>query len=105
MSTIISIGVAGMTAAETRAEIRAVNIVQAPARDARQFTPVQTTRAASPVVRPQPLVHHSYSSNGPFSSMAEDIVDLQAALHAYRASALVVKTGLQIQQTLLDAVT
>lgn len=105
MSTVISIGVAGMTAAETRAEIRAVNIVQAPARDARQFTPVQTTRAASPVVRPQPVIHHSHSSHGPFASLAEDIVDLQAALHAYRACAVVVKTGAEMQQTLLDAKT
>lgn len=91
-----------MKAAETRAEIRAVNIVQAPVRDARQFTPVQTTKAASPVVRAQPFIDGP--PKGPFATLAEDIVDMRLAAHAYRASASVVKTGLEMERTLLDTV-
>jgi flagellar basal body rod protein FlgC len=101
MSTIMSIGVGGLSAAETRVEIRAINIVNAPARDARHFTPVQTTRAAIPVVRAQPTIYQAPS--GPFVDLAEDIVDMRAALHAYRASAAIVRTGSEMQQTLLDA--
>lgn len=102
MSTVISTGLAGMKAAETRAEIRAVNIVQAPVRDARQFVPVQTTRAASPVVRAQPVIDGP--PRGPFANLAEDIVDLRAAAHAYRASAAVVRTGVDMERVLLDTV-
>jgi hypothetical protein len=100
MSTVMSIGLAGMKAAETRAEIRAVNIVQAPIRDARTFTPVQTTKAAAPSVRPQPTVNQP--PRGPFANLAEDIVELRIAAHAYRASALVVRTGSEMQKTLVD---
>lgn len=91
-----------MRAAEARAEIRAVNIVQAPIRDAKHFTPVQTTRAPSPVVRPQAQV--SSQSRGPFSNFAEDIVDLKLAAHAYRASAAIVRTGVEMERRLLDTV-
>ena len=100
MSTVISIGLSGLKAAEARAEIRALNIVQAPVRDAKLFTPVQTTQAASPVVRAQPLVNQSW--RGPFSNLAEDIVDLRLASHAYRASAAVVRAGADMERTLLD---
>ena len=100
MSTVISTGVAGMRAAEMRAEIRAVNIVQAPVRDAKQFVPVQTSRATSPVVRAQPLIDQP--PRGAFSTLAEDIVDLKMATHAYRASAAVVRTGAEMERTLLD---
>jgi flagellar basal body rod protein FlgC len=102
MSTVMSIGLSGMKAAETRAEIRAVNIVQAPVHDARMFTPVQTTKAATPIVRAQPLVNQS--PRGPFANLADDIVDLRMAAHAYRASAKVVQTGADMQKTLLDTI-
>jgi hypothetical protein len=91
-----------MKAAETRAELRAVQIVQAPVRDARAFTPVHTAKAASPVIRVQS--HMSQTPRGPFANLAEDIVDLKAAAHAYRASAAVVRTGAEMERTLLDTV-
>jgi hypothetical protein len=103
MTTVISNGLAGMRAAEVRAEIRAFNIVQAPVREARTFTPVQTTKAAAPVVRAQPQIDQG--PKAPFSNLAEDIVDLRMALHAYRASAAVVRTGIAIERTALDALT
>lgn len=91
-----------MKAAEARAEIRAVNIVQAPVQDARHFTPVQTTRAAVPAVRAQPSGDRS--PRGPFADLAEDIVDLRVAASAYRACAAAVKTGLEMERTLIDTV-
>jgi flagellar basal body rod protein FlgC len=101
MSTVMSIGLSGMKAAETRADIRAVNIVQAPVQEAKHFTPVQTTKAARPVVRAQ---HPAADSpRGPFANLAEDIIDLKAAAHAYRACAAVVRTGAAMERTLVDA--
>jgi hypothetical protein len=96
----MSIGLSGMRAAETRAEIRAVNIVQAPLHDARNFVPVQTVKAAAPIVRAQPPVNQS--PRGPFANLAEDIVDMRMAAHAYRAAATVVRTGAEMDKTLLD---
>lgn len=101
MTTIMSIGLAGMRAAETRAEIRAHNIVQASVHDARQFTPVQTTQAAMPVVRAQSLPRDA--TGQPFQNLAEDIVDLKIAMHSYRASAAIVRTGSEMSKTLMDA--
>lgn len=102
MNTSISSGLAGMKAAETRAEMRAVSIVQAPVRDARQFTQVQTVKAASPAIRIQ--AHMSGTPRGPFANLADDIVDLKAAALAYRASAAVVRAGVEMERTLLDTV-
>ena len=102
MNATISTGLTGMKAAETRAELRAVNIVQAPIRDARQFTSVQTAKAACPAIRVQS--DFSLAPGGPFPDLAEDIVDLKSAAHAYRASAAVVRAGLEMERTLLDTV-
>jgi flagellar hook-associated protein FlgK len=103
MTSIMNIGVGGMQAAEARIAIRAHNIVQAPVAEARTFTPVQTTRAAVPVVKAQP--QQPGLPPDQFTNLAEDIVDMNAAAHAYRASAAIVRTGDQMAKTLLDALT
>jgi flagellar hook protein FlgE len=101
MSNAMSIGLAGMRAAETRVAARAQNIVNWQSEDYRPVEPEQTTRASGePVVRvsrPPEL-----SGDFPYVDLAEEIVDMQLAKRAYEASAKVVKTEDEMQKTLLD---
>lgn len=101
MNTVTNIGLAGMKAAEMRVAIRATNIVQAPVAEAQAFMPVQTTRALVPTVKAQPIPRAADGSKP--DTLAEDLVDLQIAQQAYRASAAVVRTGADMSRTLLDA--
>lgn len=92
-----------MKAAEARAEIRAHNIVQAPVHDARLFTPVQTTQAAMPIVRAQPIARQSREQH--YEDVAGDLVDLKLAQSSYRAMASIVRTDAEMSRTLLDTLT
>lgn len=100
-SPTYGIGVAGMRAAEARAQARALNIVNANSEDYRPLKPEQTTDEDG---RPQVTVTRSSDLSGdvPFVKVEEEIVDMRIAAHAYRASAAVVRTADQMSKTLLD---
>jgi flagellar hook-associated protein FlgK len=100
MTTVANIGIAGMRAAEMRATVRAQNIVNWHSEGYHPLVPVQTTQGAAPVVRvsrPAEL-----TGDFPYVDLAAEIVDLQLAKHAYKASAKVVKTADEMSKTLLD---
>jgi flagellar hook protein FlgE len=98
-----SIGVAGMRAAETRVQARALNIVNAQTEDYRPLKPEQTTdETGRPVVSVTRTAE--LSNDVPFVEVEEEIVDMRIAAHAYRASAAVVRTADQMSKTLLDTV-
>lgn len=100
MTSVVNIGVAGMRAAEARVNVRAQNIVNWQSEGYIPVVPVQTSQAPGPVVkvaRPAEL-----GGDLPIVDIASEIVDMQQAQHAYRASAKVVRTGDEMLRTLLD---
>lgn len=100
MSNAMGIGIAGMRAAEARANVRTQNIVNWQSEGYRPLVPVQTTDGKGPVVRvtrPAEL-----TGDFPFVDLAAEIVDMQLAKHAYKASAKAVKTADEMTKTLLD---
>lgn len=102
MTSVLNIGIAGMRAAETRLAARAQNIVNAQSENYRPMAPVQTSQNSGPVVtvaRPAEL-----SGDFPFVDLVSEIVDMNAAKRAYRASAEIVRTAGDMQKTLLDAI-
>jgi flagellar basal body rod protein FlgC len=102
MTSVLSIGVAGMRAAEMRVAARAQNIVNLHTENYRPAVPVQTSQSAGPVVtvaRPVEL-----SGDFPFIDLVSEIVDMNIAKQAYRASAEIVRTAGEMQRTLLDAI-
>lgn len=86
-----------MRAAETRVAARASNIVNALSRDYAPLVPEQVEAAGGPVT-----VLRRTSGPAPVD-LAAEMVDMRVASHAYRAAAAVVRTGGEMQQTLLDA--
>jgi len=101
MTSAINSGLAGLRAAETRVAIRAQNIVNWQSANYRPLVPVQTTaEGGGPIVRvTRPL---ELSGDFPFVDIAGELVDMQLAKHAYRASAVVVRTAEEMSKTLLD---
>lgn len=100
MSNAANIGIAGMRAAEMRVSVRAQNIVNWQSEGYRPLVPVQTTQGNGPVVRvsrPAEL-----TGDFPYVDLAAEIVDMQLAKHAYKASAKVVNTADEMSKTLLD---
>ena len=101
MPDIFAVGIAGLRAAETRAGVRALNIVNWQSQDYRPLVPEQTTGAAGePVVK---VTKAELGGGFPFVDLASEIVDLQMAKRAYQASATVVRTADEMSKTLLDA--
>jgi flagellar hook protein FlgE len=101
MISALNSGIAGLRAAETRVAIRAQNIVNWQSENYRPLVPVQTSQGSGPVVevtRPAEL-----SGDFPYVDLASEIVDMNVAKHAYRASAQIIRTADEMQKTLLDA--
>lgn len=101
MISALNSGIAGLRAAETRVAVRAQNIVNWQSENYRPLAPVQTSQGSGPVVkvtRPAEL-----SGNFPYVDLAFEIVDMNLAKHAYRASAQIIRTADEMQKTLLDA--
>lgn len=99
MMTVMSIGVQGMRAAETRVAARASNVVNALSRDYAPLLPEQVEAAGGPVT----VIRRASSPQA--VDLANEMVDMRVASHAYRAAAAVVRTGAAMQRTLLDALT
>ena len=102
MTSALSIGIAGMRAAEMRVAARAQNIVNLHSENYRPVVPVQTSQGSGPVVtisRPAEL-----SGDFPFVDLVSELVDMNVAKQAYRASAEIVRTAGEMQKTLLDAI-
>ncbi len=102
MMSALNSGIAGMRAAETRVAVRAQNIVNWQSEAYRPLVPLQTSRGSGPVVtvmRPAEL-----TGDFPFVDLVSEIVDLNVAKLAYRASAEIVRTVGEMQKTLLDAI-
>jgi flagellar hook protein FlgE len=101
MSSAFAYGIAGLRAAEARASVRALNIVNWQSQNYRPFIPEQTTGpAGEPVVK---ITRAQLSGDFPFVDLENEIVDLQMAKRAYQASAAVIRTADQMSKTLLDA--
>lgn len=101
MISAITTGLAGLKAAETRVGVRAQNIANWQSEGYRPLVPVQTSQSSGPVVkvtRPAEL-----SGDFPYVDIASEIVDMNVAKHAYRASAQIIRTADDMQKTLLDA--
>lgn len=101
MTSAINSGLAGLRAAELRVNVRAQNIVNAQSEGYRPYVPVQTSEGDGPVVK----VTRSAELTGdfPYVDLATEIVDMQAAKHAYAASAKIIRTVDEMEKTLLDA--
>ena len=102
MTSVLDTGVAGMRAAETRFAARAQNIVNVHSESYRPVLPVQTSQSSGPLVtvsRPAEL-----SGDFPFVDLVSELVDMNIAKQAYRASAEIVRTAGEMQKTLLDAI-
>jgi flagellar basal body rod protein FlgC len=101
MLSAVNAGLAGLRAAETRANVRAQNIVNWQSRDYRPLEADQTSDAnGAPrvrVSRPPEL-----AGELPFVDIAYEMVDMQLAKHAYAASAKVIRTADEMSKTLLD---
>ena len=100
MTSAINSGLAGLRAADARVNVRAQNIVNWQTEGYRPLVPVQTSDGAGPVVRvtrPAEL-----TGDFPFVDIASEIVDMQLAKHAYRASASIIRTVDEMSKTLLD---
>lgn len=100
MSNAANIGIAGMRAAEMRVSVRAQNIVNWRSEGYQPLVPVQTAEGKGPVVRvtrPAEL-----TGDFPYVDLAAEIVDMQLAKHAYKASAKVLRTADEMSKTLLD---
>jgi len=101
MSGIFTYGIAGLRAADARASVRALNIVNWQSQNYRPLVPQQTSTATGePVVK---ITKAELSGDFPFVDLASEIVDLQTAKHAYQASAKVIRTADEMSKTLLDA--
>ena len=101
MTSAINSGIAGLRAAETRVAIRAQNIVNWQSENYRPLLPVQTSQSGGPVVRVARPVE--LSGEFPYVDLAAEIVDMNIAKHAYRASAQIIRTADEMHKTLLDA--
>lgn len=102
MISALSIGIAGLKAAEARVSARAENIVNWQSEGYRPLVPVQTSAANGPVVkitRPADL-----TGDFPFVDLAAEFVDMSLAKHAYQASAKIIRTADEMQKSLLDAI-
>ena len=101
MSDIFASGIAGLRAADARATVRALNIVNWQSQNYRPLTPQQTTSASGePVVK---ISRVQPSGDFPEVDLANEIVDLQMAKRAYQASAIVIRTADEMSKTLLNA--
>ena len=117
MSVALTYALAGMTAASTRVGIRAGNIANVatpgyqsvgvdqvatpsgPAAEARPSQNPVPTRETPPL---SPETARSFFDNPSNVSLEREIVDMTAAKHAYKASALVSRTAGDMQDALLD---
>ena len=100
MSDVFTSGIAGLRAAEARASVRALNIVNWQSQNHRPLTPQQTTSAAGePVVK---ISRVQLGGDFPEVDVASEIVDLQMAKRAYQASAIVIRTADEMSKTLLN---
>lgn len=101
MTSAINSGLAGLRAAETRVAVRAQNIVNWQSANYRPLVPLQTTTdGGAPIVRVIRPVE--LSGDFPFVDMAGELVDMQMAKHAYRASAAALRTAEEMSEALLD---
>ena len=98
MADAFSIGVSGMKAAESRFAFHAARLVRA------SVTPTETvargvTSSAAMGLDVGPI-------QGPvgFDTIPQDIVELDLAKFAYRASAMTLRTADQMARTLLDVI-
>jgi flagellar basal-body rod protein FlgC len=124
MISAIHIGLSGLQAATKRFNVAANNIVNASttSRPGEQgFVPFRIvntprpggglTAEAVPVNPPSIPLFNPDSPNAnadglvnfPNVSLVEEIVQLKMAEHTYKASALIIKTALETERTLLDA--
>lgn len=113
MADAISIGLAGLKAAETRVAIRAQNVANMNTPGYAPLSPVQTSTAVGPTVRaakatgarpPAAFMPEGLTPGGA-DSLAADLVDMRLAAAAYGASVAVIDTSNEMLDTLLDVVT
>ena len=101
MVSAYAYGIAGLRAADMRVMARAQNIVNWQSENYRPIVPQQTTGPNDePVVR---ITRAELSGDFPFVDLAEEIVDMQMAKHAYQASAAIIRTADDMSKTLIDA--
>lgn len=107
--------VAGLLEATNKAATAAANIVQAPARNGGFSEQVAASYAPSPTEKPKPNTPKTSVGQlgGPplrggaplyVPSLAEDLVLIREALHAYKANAKVIHTLDDLTRELLDVV-
>jgi hypothetical protein len=102
MTDAMTIGAAGLRAAEARVNVRAQNIANWLSEDYRPLEPEQTTdESGAPRVRVSrpPELQGEY----PVVDTASELVDMKMAQRAYEASAKVMRTADEMSKTLLDA--
>ena len=100
MLSALDAGIAGLRAAETRASVRAQNIVNWLSADYRPLVPQQTTGASGePIVK---VTRVQVAGSFPAVDLAGELVDLRFAKHAYQASAAVIRAADEMSKTLLD---
>lgn len=113
MADAISIGLAGLQAAETRVAIRAQNVANMNTPGYAPLSPVQTATAVGPTVRavraadarpPAAFMPEGLTPAGA-DTLAADLVDMRVAAAAYGASIAVIDTSSEMMDALLDVVT
>ena len=97
MNQIMNIGASGLRAAEARAQAHAINIVNA---NIDAYLPLKIQQTSS-VSGPRVKVFQADSAF-PVVDIAEELVDLEVAKQAFRASALIIRKSDELTKALLD---
>lgn len=111
MNSALGYAVAGMNAAAKRFAIRAQNVANLQTEGYVPSVPVQTSDAAGPVVRAERLPQDRAQQKLPATEFVVPQVNLEAEFTdvmvskiAYKASAALIRTQREFDQTLLDIV-
>jgi flagellar basal body rod protein FlgC len=100
MNTIMNIGVSAMRVAGARAQVSAINIANWNSHDYRPLEARQSSAANGPVVHITRAA--DISSGFPLVDIAAELVDLEMAKFAFKASALIIRTSGEMTKTTLD---
>ncbi len=110
MPSALTYSLSGLQAASERASIRSQNIANVLTPGYQPVEPVQISTSSGPVVSARAVPLPPGGSNPDPSALAfngsleRDLVDLTQAKHAYAASAKVIKTANELQDSLLDII-
>ena len=107
MMDAMRIGLNGMKVAETQVAARSRNIVNVATPGYRPVEPIVKSAEDGPraIIRERPLVPELALVEGtplPPVNLAEEIVHMRAAQHAYKASAKVVETASRMSREAID---